>query len=340
MTPDPSASIDDAVARLRAGQLVAFPTETVYGLGADAGNAAAVARIFTAKGRPADHPVIVHVLSAEDIDVFACAVPTAARRLAAALWPGPLTLVLPRADGVDDIVTGGQDTIGLRCPAHPVARALLEACRRAGIRGLAAPSANRFGRISPTTAAHVQAEFGPGVMVLDGGPCEIGIESTIVGFVGERPRILRPGMIDARTVADVARESLVERSTPAPRVSGALAQHYAPTTALELLERESLITRTAELASRGKPAAVFAAAATLERLARGVTTLTRLAPETPAAYAQVLYAALHALDASGASVILVERPPAQAGWEAIHDRLGRAAAGAGDGSRTASAATS
>ncbi|MEQ8663739.1 MAG: L-threonylcarbamoyladenylate synthase, partial [Gammaproteobacteria bacterium] len=161
-------AIAAAVARLLAGQLVAFPTETVYGLGAAAGDPAAVARIFAAKGRPADHPVIVHVASADDIDAFARTVPPAARRLAAALWPGPLTLVLPRAPAVAAVVTGGQDTVGLRCPAHPLAQALLAACREAGIGGLAAPSANRFGRISPTTAAHVRAEFDAGLMVLDG----------------------------------------------------------------------------------------------------------------------------------------------------------------------------
>ena len=333
MNPSATLSANDlerAVTLLRAGELVAFPTETVYGLGADAGNPAAVARIFAAKGRPSDHPVIVHVASAAGVDDFADRIPGPARRLAAALWPGPLTLVLPRAPGTADLLTGGQDTVGLRCPSHPLAQALLLACQRAGIRGLAAPSANRFGRLSPTTAAHVRAEFGAGLLVLDGGPCDIGIESTIVAFHDDRPRILRPGMIDARTIERVSGVPLAATVQPAPRVSGALAQHYAPTTPLELLDQQALVDRAAGLAAGGQPMAVFASAGTLARIVPVDGTRTRIAPDSPAGYARMLYAALHALDRVGACAILVELPPTENGWEAIHDRLARAAAGAGE----------
>ncbi len=325
-----AAAIDAAVARLAAGELVAFPTETVYGLGADAGNPAAVTRIFAAKGRPADHPVIVHVAAAEDIAYFARTVPPAAWRLAQRLWPGPLTLVLPRSPNVDDVVTGGQDTVGLRCPAHPLARALLHACREAGIRGLAAPSANRFGRLSPTTAAHVRAEFGPGLMVLDGGQCEVGIESTIVAFTDARPRILRPGMCKAETIAAVAGVPLADGAARAPRVSGSLAQHYAPATPLALIASAELPARVRTLVAERRRVAVLACAATLARLDADAARLeARTAATEPAAYAQELYAVLHELDAGDAEILLVERPPDEPGWEAIHDRLARAAAGSG-----------
>ena len=328
-----AATIDAAVARLAAGELVAFPTETVYGLGADAGNPDAVARIFAAKGRPADHPVIVHVAAAEDIPYFARAVPPAAWRLAQRLWPGPLTLVLPRSARVDDVVTGGQDTVGLRCPAHPLARALLQACREAGIRGLAAPSANRFGRLSPTTAAHVRAEFGPEVMVLDGGRCEVGIESTIVAFTDGQPRILRPGMCPAETIVAIAGVPLADGEARAPRVSGSLAQHYAPSTPLELLGSAELLARVRALSAERRRVAVFAGAATLACLDVGAAGLqVRTAATEPAAYAHELYVVLHELDAADAEILLVERPPDEPGWEAIHDRLARAAAGSGSAS--------
>ena len=195
-------SIHAAVVRLRTGGVVAFPTETVYGLGADAGNAAAVAKIFELKGRPADHPLIVHLASALALAAWAAVVPPAAARLAALFWPGPLTMILPRAPGVMDAVTGGQATVGVRCPAHPLALQLLRECAKQGIAGLAAPSANRFGHVSPTTAAHVRAEFGADLMVLDGGPAAVGIESTIVDLSGVAPRILRPGVITEAQIAE------------------------------------------------------------------------------------------------------------------------------------------
>jgi L-threonylcarbamoyladenylate synthase len=237
---------------------------------------------------------------------------------------------LPRAPSVDDVVTGGQDTVGLRCPAHPLARALLQACRRAGIRGLAAPSANRFGRLSPTTAAHVRTEFGPELMVLDGGQCEVGIESTIVAFADGHPRILRPGMCPVETIVDVAGVPLANGEARAPRVSGSLAQHYAPATPLELLGSAELLARVRAFGAARRRVAVLACAATLEQLdAGGAELQARVAAADPAAYAHELYAVLHELDAGDAAVLLVERPPGEPGWEAIHDRLARAAAGSG-----------
>jgi L-threonylcarbamoyladenylate synthase len=242
MTPGMERTIDEAVRRLEAGELVAFPTETVYGLGADASNRAAVARIFSAKGRPADHPLIIHLGAAGQVGDWAREIPVSARRLADAFWPGPLTLVLPRADCVLDEVTGGQDTVALRVPSHPVARELL---LRFG-RGVAAPSANRFGRISPTCAAHVRDELGDRVgLVIDGGECEVGLESTIVACDANRVTLLRPGKI---TLAEL--ERIVGRVDAAgaavPRVPGSLRSHYAPTTPIELVEVGTVERRCAE----------------------------------------------------------------------------------------------
>ncbi|MEK7737911.1 MAG: L-threonylcarbamoyladenylate synthase, partial [Pseudomonadota bacterium] len=220
-----AAQIAHAVTLLRAGELVAFPTETVYGLGADAANPAAVAKIFAAKGRPADHPLIVHLPSAEALDAWAREVPESARKLAAAFWPGPLTLILKRQPQVPDAVTGGQDTVGLRVPDHPLALALLKAFDGGRFRGIAAPSANRYGRISPTSAAHVRAELGAAVpLVLDGGDCQVGIESTIVDLSRGTPRLLRPGAIGAADIAHVLganldKISLEHPDASAPRVS-------------------------------------------------------------------------------------------------------------------------
>src|SRR5690606_3795458 len=243
-------SLQHAAALLKAGELVAFPTETVYGLGADATNPAAVARIFAAKGRPSNHPVIVHVRDKDDAARWAAALPRAAHVLMDRFWPGPLTLILARAAGVPDAVTGGQDTVGLRCPDHPVAQALLQAFADAGGSGaLAAPSANRFGRISPTTAQHVASEFGDQVpLVLDAGACQVGIESTILDLSRGRPVLLRPGHVGAAELQDALGETVwlpdgraavqemtaqdraadpgVPSDTRTPRVSGALAAHY------------------------------------------------------------------------------------------------------------------
>jgi L-threonylcarbamoyladenylate synthase len=310
-------AIDDAVRLLRAGELVAFPTETVYGLGADAANPAAIARIFAAKGRPADHPLIVHIASAAQVDEWASEFPPKARDLAAAFWPGPLTIVLPRRPGVLAAVTGGQDTVALRVPSHPVA---LELLRRFG-RGIAAPSANRYGRVSPTRADHVREELGERVaLVLDGGACEVGLESTIVGCDGPRVTLLRPGRITRRELEDVV-GTLVVADRDAPRVPGSHRSHYAPATPLELHDTASIgwcclhgadAPRLAVLARHAQPAGCKALG-------------WRVAPPDPAAFGHDLYASLRQLDRLGASRILVEQVPPGDEWAAIRDRLARAA---------------
>jgi L-threonylcarbamoyladenylate synthase len=319
--PDP-ALIARAADVLRAGGLVAFPTETVYGLGAAAEQPEAVRRIFEAKGRPADHPVIVHVSGPADIDAWAREVPDGARRLAKAFWPGPLTLVLARSARAHNLVTGGQASVGLRCPSHPWARALLAAFGG----GIAAPSANSFGRISPTTAAHVRADLGEKPagkvdLILDGGACPIGIESTIVDFSQGAPRLLRPGSITREQLQSVLGEPVPDAGTDAPRASGRLESHYAPRTPLELVAPTDLPARINAL--RGRPLAVLAPAAVL--LDAGPDVVLRLvAPAAAPAFAQRLYALLHQLDAAGAARILIARPPEGPDWEAVHDRLRRA----------------
>lgn len=313
-------SIQQAAGVLRTGGLVAFPTETVYGLGADAANAAAVRKVFAAKGRPADHPLIVHIADVAELRHWAADVPRSAWLLAEKFWPGPLTLVLPRAHQVNQVVTGGQDTIGLRVPSHPVAQRLL----RAFGGGIAAPSANRFGRISPTTAQHVRDDLGPSIdLVIDGGPCDVGIESTIVDLSGGQPSVLRPGRIGAKQIEDAL---LVQLNTPAsgaPRVSGSLPAHYAPGTPLALVAAEALepflrkdaaTIPTAVLAPRSRPRDTKAA-------------LWQVAPADAEAYAQHLYALLRRLDGAGCARIIVELPPDLPEWEAVRDRLTRAAAG-------------
>ena len=312
--------LEVAAGLLRAGELVAFPTETVYGLGADASNPDAVRAIFAAKGRPADHPVIVHLPAADAMDDWAIDVPDAARRLAAAFWPGPLTLVLRKAPQVDPLITGEQDTIGLRVPAHPVARALLEHFGGA----LAAPSANRFGHVSPTTAQHVIDEFDEGVAaVIDGGPCDVGLESTIVDLSGEAPRLLRPGMIPAEALAEVLGtppRDAGERE--GPRASGRLPSHYAPRARVRLLASDDL---DAFLAQVGTDARVAVLARRSPPAAPSSVRWFEM-PSDPEPYAQRLYAALRQADATTPTVILVEQVPATPPWQAIADRLARAAA--------------
>ena len=301
--------------------MAAFPTETVYGLGADASNPAAVAKIFAAKGRPQDHPVIVHLPSIALLSLWAGEIPAAAHQLAVAFWPGPLTLILRRAPGVSDAVTGGQDAVGLRIPAHPVAHALLE--KFGG--GIAAPSANRFGRVSATTAQHVRQEFGAAVdLVLDGGQSEVGIESTIVDATGACPVLLRPGGISAREIEQAAGVPLGAPQAEAPRVPGALAVHYAPATPLQVLEGDLLLELAATLTRQGKRIAVLARSVR-RPLLTGLTWIA--APRDPRQYAHDLYSNLRELDAEGCEVILVERPPRLPEWAAVNDRLGRAAAG-------------
>ncbi len=316
MSAGAPCGVAEAVAALRAGQVIGLPTETVYGLAGDAANAEAVARIFALKRRPPDHPLIVHLGDAAQLDDWARVVPAAARALAARYWPGPLTLVLPRAARVPDAITGGQDTVALRMPAHPLARAVLAAFGGA----LAAPSANRFGRISPTRAEHVRAEFGDAVpCVLDGGPCAVGIESTIVDLSAGAPRILRPGAITRAMLERTLRGPLAAGAADdAPRVSGSLPAHYAPRTPLALLDAPALRRR------RGEDGALLLTHSLAVDAARG-----RRLPGDAAGYARALYAALRELDARGARVILAERVPDTPAWAGVRDRLTRAAAGAG-----------
>lgn len=309
-----------ALAALRRGEAIGLPTETVYGLAADASRPDAVRRIFALKGRPADHPLIVHVADAGQLDRWARDVPDAARILSAAFWPGPLTLILRKQPGVPDEVTGGQATVGLRCPSHPMALALLQAFDG----GLAAPSANRFGHVSPTTAAHVRDEFGDAVpVVLDGGECEVGIESTILDLSGGTPRILRPGRITRAQIEALVGDVAEGGDDQSPRASGTLDAHYAPRTALLLLPRDALVAEARQQEALGKRVAVLA----LGTLPDGLhgTAL----PDHADGYAHGLYAALRALDAVGANLLLAQRPPQSREWLAVNDRLRRSAAGAG-----------
>jgi L-threonylcarbamoyladenylate synthase len=309
--------IEKAAQVLRDGGLVAFPTETVYGLGADASNPTAVRKIFAAKGRPADHPVIVHVAGTSDLKHWAAEVPRSAWLLAEKFWPGPLTMVLKRAAHVSDLITGGQDTVGLRVPSHPVAQQLLKAFGG----GIAAPSANRFGRLSPTTAQHVREELGDAVnLVLDGGPSDVGIESTIVDLTRETPAVLRPGRISAQQIADALLVQLGGTAAGRPRVSGSLESHYAPGLPLKIVPPEEIESYVR--ARAGTPVAV------LSRRGRprdSKATLWQVAPETPDDYARLLYGSLRWLDVSGCRLIVVEALPVLPEWTAIRDRLGRAA---------------
>lgn len=307
-------NIHDAAAILETGNVVAFPTETVYGLGADATNEVAVQKLFALKGRPATHPVIVHLGSVDLLNEWAVDIPETAYALADRFWPGPLTLILRRREGVLNTVTGAQETVGLRVPRHPVALGLL----RAFGNGVAAPSANRFGHVSPTTAAHVRAEFGDAVPVLDGGPCGVGLESTILDLSGQGPRLLRPGAVTKNDLEDVLGVPVGTRDSGSPRASGTLERHYAPGTETLLVFNAVPISteRDAVLARRSKPEGAEAE--------RWLTL-----PDDPAAYGQRLYAALRDLDALGCEHLYIETVPDTTIWAAVRDRLGRAAAPAG-----------
>jgi L-threonylcarbamoyladenylate synthase len=312
-------TIDCAVRALQAGELVAFPTETVYGLGADAANTEAVARIFALKGRPADHPLIVHLASLEQLRHWVADIPPIAAKLAARFWPGPLTLILPKAAQVNTIVTGGQDSIGVRIPAHPIAQQLLGAFGGA----IAAPSANRYGRLSPTRAEHVREEFGDAVKtILDGGDSPIGIESTIVACLGNIARLLRPGFI-TRTQIEQTVGVVLDGGAEAPRAPGDRLQHYAPFTSLELVSGAQLEARVDEYCRRNEKVAVLAMRAASQ--ARSQVTWVD-AGKAPAAYAHQLYGRLRTLDRLRCVRILVEAPPALEDWNAVLDRLQRASA--------------
>jgi L-threonylcarbamoyladenylate synthase len=302
-----------AVELLRAGKLVAFPTETVYGLGADAANPEAISRLYAAKGRPADHPVIVHFASGDDAFRWAREVPEGARTLAKRFWPGPLTLILKRSSLAKDFVTGGQDNVGLRVPSHPVAHELLKAFQG----GVAAPSANRFGHVSPTTAQHVREDLGNDVeLVLEGGATQVGIESTIVDFSGSSPALLRPGHISKAELEDALHSQIGLATESKTRHSGGLERHYAPKTPARLVPTFQL---DKEIAKLGDKVAVLAFSRPDER----VDYWLRM-PREPQGYAQRLYAALRELDSAGCEAILVESPPDTPRWAAVLDRLRRA----------------
>jgi len=370
---DAPESIAAAANCIKAGGLLGLPTETVYGLAADADNDAAVAQIFAAKGRPTDHPLIVHVASSEAVAHYAIDVPDFAAALMSAFWPGPLTLILPRRPGVATATAGGNPTIGLRCPAHPVALTLLNTLLNGGqnpihfqrdsanpkqlesdpnylvavVWGLAAPSANKFGRVSPTTAQHVADEFGDDLRVLDGGPCRVGIESTIIDCTRGVPVLLRPGAITAVQI-EVAcgmkvllKEELPAQTKPAPKASGTLASHYAPRARVRLMNAAALQAAVRELqtptnpvnrgsmdaptrAARGHATGVAVWSRT-PLAVHGAGVIASAMPEDASAAAQQLFATLRALDAQGVAQIWVETPPPGAEWDGVRDRLQRAA---------------
>ena len=325
-----ASAMADAAAILLAGGLVAFPTETVYGLGADACNADAVARVYSVKGRPTDHPLIVHVASIDGLGVWAANVPSYAISLARDFWPGPMTLVVKRSELAADFVTGGQDTVGVRVPDHPVALGLLEAFARAGGKGIAAPSANRFGNVSPTTAQAVSDELGNylavGDQILDGGACDVGVESTIIDCTGDFPKILRPGAITEQMISQSTQAQVGSRFTYTDedlpgitlngkpleanniRVSGSLESHYAPKAAVFLDQ--------IPLAGQG-----FIAMAAVPS-PEGVIRLA--APQTHEEFARVLYAALRSADEKGLAAVVVQQPTGSGIAIAIRDRLMRA----------------
>ena len=321
-----SDAIARAVQTLAAGELLGLPTETVYGLAADAWRDEAVAKIFAAKGRPADHPLIVHVASQAQVPLFASEVPDFAQRLMDAFWPGPLTLILPRLPGVATASAGGQASIGLRCPSHPVAQAVLEASAAAGMPGLSAPSANQFGRVSPTTARHVQGEFGDALLILDGGECEVGIESTIVDCTRGAPVLLRPGQITRNQIEQVCGQPLQDKAAlaqPAPRASGTLESHYAPRAKVRLMDADQIAQRLQGLGVHANNLGVWSRDA-LQGTGAGVLWRQQSAQASTAAHD--LFAVLRDLDARGVQQIWVELPPDTPEWEGVRDRLQRAAA--------------
>jgi L-threonylcarbamoyladenylate synthase len=338
-------SIAMAAVCIRSGELLGLPTETVYGLAADAENPLAVAKIFSAKGRPSDHPLIVHVLDAASASHFAAAVPEFARQLMQVFWPGPLTLILPRREGVAAAAAGGQDSIGLRCPSHPVAQALLKACRepQANLQplqnpvwGIAAPSANQFGRVSPTTAQHVECEFDSHVLILDGGPCAVGIESTIIDCTRGVPVLLRPGAITREQVQVVCGQKVfsvdeaVSSAESVPRASGTLASHYAPRATVRLMKGSEMQKALDVLG--GEPAGASPVKAFIATYSRALLrnnphcVLSRRMPDDAAATARQLFAVLRQFDDLGVKLIWIETPPEGPDWDAVRDRLQRAAA--------------
>jgi L-threonylcarbamoyladenylate synthase len=313
------AELDVAVAALRNGEPVAFPTETVYGLGANARDPAALRRVFELKGRPADHPLILHIDNARFLSRWVAEVPPAALTLAASFWPGPLTLVLRRGPDASDVLTGGQDTVAVRVPSHPMAQQLLTAFGG----GIAAPSANRYGHVSPTRAEHVREEFGDALrVVLDGGECTLGLESTILSLVGERPRLLRPGHITLEQLEAVIGPVEVGADAGSPRVPGSMLRHYAPQTPMECLPSNALEPAVDALLRDSRRVAVLAQRPP-RKAQTGVTWIN--AGRRSDVYAHDLYSNLRSLDKAGAALILVEDVPDRPEWVAVRDRLARSA---------------
>jgi L-threonylcarbamoyladenylate synthase len=349
---DAPESIAAAARCIRSGGLLGLPTETVYGLAANADDDAAVAQIFKAKGRPADHPLIVHVADASAVAHYASEVPAFARQLMAAFWPGPLTLILRRRAGVANAAAGGNPTIGLRCPSHPVAQVLLKALINGGqspinsqpekmakkqldsdpnylkVWGVAAPSANQFGRVSPTTAAHVQGEFGDDLLILDGGACDVGIESTIIDCTRGQPVLLRPGAITPEQVQAVCglrvlpKDALVSSALPAPKASGTLDSHYAPRARVRLMDAQQLQACLRNTVNLRRVAVWHRSLLALP----GGTVLSQRMPSDAAIAARQLFAVLRAFDLQGVAQIWVEAPPTASEWDGVRDRLQRAAA--------------
>ena len=319
---DDPRSIDKAVAALQAGQLVGLPTETVYGLAARADDDEAVARIFAAKSRPSDHPLIVHVHSLEAAEHLCEELPPMARQLAGRFWPGPVTLVVRRRQGVAHAAAAGLSTVGLRCPDHPVAHAVLRSLAQRGIYGVAAPSANRFGRVSPTLASHVASEFGPELIVLDGGPCREGIESAIVDCSRPAPYLLRPGTVSREALQSALGVPLLDPDRASPRVSGSLASHYAPSAAVELLTGEQLSARLEQRSLQGAPAPV--GVYSRERAAEQPGLVWCKMPDNPGLVAHELFAVLRHFDEQRVGSIWVEALPRSQAWDGVRDRLQRA----------------
>ena len=326
MLPVDERAIRAAVDVLECSGLVAMPTETVYGLAANAEDEKAVKKIFEAKNRPTTHPLIVHITGEEAIDHWACDIPQSAYVLARKFWPGPLTMILKKSDAVGDWITGGQDSVGLRCPSHPWAVALIKAFAGKHHRGLAAPSANTFGRISPTCAQHVRDDLGEKPkgkvdFILDGGQCEVGVESTIINLSGEHPEILRHGAVTRGMLEEALGCAVPDGGKDSPRVSGSLKSHYAPKTKVVLSDNIA-----AELEKlKDKKVAVMASGQALEQTPAHVVKWF-IAPSDASEYMHVLYTRLHELDQTGADLILIETPPTGDAWNAVQDRLNRAAA--------------
>ena len=328
-----SQSIALAAQALQRGDLIGLPTETVYGLAADACNTQAVAKIFSIKGRPSDHPLIVHVTDMESAERFASEIPDFAKRLIDAFWPGPLTLILPRKVDIAQAAAGGQNSVGVRCPSHATARKILFAAQGLGVWGLAAPSANKFGRVSPTTATHVCEEFGDALLVVDGGACDVGIESAIVDCTRAQPVLLRPGVLTVEQLSLACGEKVLQQgeqlspTSSAPKASGTLAAHYAPTAKLFLMDKHEIEQKLAQRID-GSLIGIWSRAPvktqSQERLDKKTAIHWQQMPSDPAQCAQMLFAQLRAFVALGAEQIWVESPPSESAWEGVHDRLRRA----------------